>query len=51
MTEFDRQKHMNACHLLHTELEKLAEGIKNEQERAVHLDDWFTLSNWCLEIR
>lgn len=36
ITEFDRQKHLNACQLLLGELTKLTEGVKDETEKAVH---------------
>jgi len=35
ITEFDRQKHMNACQLLSAELNKVAATVPDEAERIV----------------
>jgi hypothetical protein len=35
ITEFDRQKHLNACQLLHSELVKLTEAVQEPTEQAV----------------
>lgn len=35
ITEFDRQKHFNACQLLHTELTKLTETVADADEKLV----------------
>lgn len=44
ITEFDRQKHLNACQLLHSELVKLTEAVQDPMEQAVSHRSWaFTL--------